>query len=348
MNDKSRGGDLAVIPRADPDERETIHPNTQALAVRSTFDIAPQQFAAGLARRKKNRKALINWIQESLVEGSDWGRIHVVKKEQCPDGKYCQNPYHFSKPSLWKPGAEKIVGMMGLKSTWPNLAKYEDLVMEGKTIEQLLLRCELVNDANHVVSTGIGARALKEDYGDLNKGFKMAKKSALVDAVLNCAGLSEIFTQDVEDMDPEKIASGAQDPFNPTAEPTAQHFPQGNQKPVATHCPIGKEWKGQPWELVDEGFLDWIIERIDDKPDILAAAKKEKIRRYPEDVNAVNDRVARNETRRSTGKKLADYARELAEAKNIDQIIVIKEELPVDFEPGLRTYIASREAELAP
>lgn len=334
------GGELVVL------ETPVSEKNTQPLAVRSTFDIAPQQFAAGLARRKKNRKALISWIQESLVEGSDWGRIHVVKKEQCPDGKYCSNPYHFSKPSLWKPGAEKIVGMMGLKSAWPNLSKYEDLVMEGRTIEQLLLRCELINDAGLVVSTGIGARALKDDYGDLNKGFKMAKKSALVDAVLNCAGLSEIFTQDVEDMDPEKIAPGSQDPFNPTAEPTADHFPTGNQKPVATHCPIGKEWKGQPWEIVDEGFLDWIIVTIDDKPDILEAAKKEKIRRYPEEAAAVNDRV---ETRLGANtKKLADYARDLAEATNIDQIIAIKEELPADYEPGLRTYIATREADLGP
>ena len=119
-----------------------------------------------------------------------------------------------------------------------------------------------------------------------------------------------------------------------------------NQKPVSTHCPIGKEWKGQPWELVDEGFLDWIIMKIDDKPDILEAAKKEKIRRYPEDVAAVEDRAA---TRiGANGKKLADFARELGEAKNIDQIQVIKDELPADYEPGLRNYIASREEELGP
>lgn len=347
MKDRTQGGQTAVVI-AERDEPETIHPNTQPLAVRSTFDLAPQQFAAGLARRKKNRKALITWIQEELVEGTDWGRIHVVKKEQCSDGKYCQNPYHFSKPSLWKPGAEKIVGMMGLKSAWPNLARYEDLVMEGKAIEQLLLRCELINDANLVVSTGIGARAVQADYGDLNKAFKMAKKSALVDAVLNCAGLSEIFTQDVEDMDPEKIDPGAQDPFNPTAEPTAEHFPTRNQKPVATHCPIGKEWKGQPWELVDEGFLDWIMERIDDKPDIVEAAKAEKIRRYPETAEAIEARRENNQTRLSTGKKLADYARDLANATNIDQVIAIKEELPADYEPGLRTYIATREADLGP
>lgn len=339
MNEPERDREIAVIDAP-------VEKNTQPLAVKSTFDIAPQQFTAGLNRRKKNRKALITWIQEELVEGTDWGRIHVVKKDQCPEGKYCSNPYHFSKPSLWKAGAEKIVGMMGLKATWPNLDRYEDLVIAGKPIEQLLLRAELINDAGLVVSTGIGARSLQADYGDLNKAFKMAKKSALVDAVLNCAGLSEIFTQDVEDMDATKIDPGAQDPFNPQAEPAAEHFPTRNQKPVATHCPIGKEWKGQPWEIVDEGFIDWIIDRIDDKPDLVEAAKAEKIRRYPETAAAANERNERKTT--LSGKKLADYARELAEATNIDQIIAIKEELPADYEPGLRTYIATREAELGP
>lgn len=344
MSDPQKGdGELVVLETPVSDE-----PNTQALAIRSGFDIRPQSFQAGLDRRKKNRKALIAWIQEELVEGTDWGRIHVVKKEQCPDGKYCTNPYHFSKPSLWKAGAEKIAGMMGVRSTWPNFARWEDKILAGEAIEQVLLRCELINDAGLAVSTGIGARATKADYEDLNKTFKMAKKSSLIDAVLNYAGLSEIFTQDVEDMDPEKIEPGTQDPFNPTAEPAADHFPTRNQKPIATHCPISKEWRGQPWELVDEGFLNWILETIDDKPDIVDAAKKELIRRYPETAAAADARHEANLNRDSTGKKLADYAREISDATALDQIIAIKDELPADFEPGLRTYLASREAELGP
>lgn len=327
---------------------ETEQP-TQVVELRSAFDVLPQTFEAGLKRRKKNRKALITWIQEELVEGTDWGRIHVVKRDQCPDGKYCQNPYHFSKPSLWKAGAEKIIGMMGLRADWPTIDRYEDLVLEGKPIAQIMLRCELYDMSGGVISRGTGARAVDQD-GDLNKALKMAKKSSLIDAVLNCAGLSEIFTQDVEDMDPNKIDPGAQDPYNPSEEPTAQHFPQHHQKPVATHCPIGKEWRGKPWADVDEGFLSWIITTISDKPEIVKAAETEMIRRYPKDkgaekadaLNATIDRAG------GTGKKLADYARELATAKNIDQILAIKDELPPDFEPSLRVFIATRENELGP
>ena len=342
MNEKTQG---ALIEHVDQEPVSSI-PDSAPIAVKSAFDVAPAQFRKGLERRKTNRSELITWIQESLKEGTDWGRIHVVKKEQCPDGKYCQNPYHFSKPSLWKAGAEKIVGMMGLKATWPNMSRWEDLILEGKPINQLLLRCELINDAGLAVSTGIGARGTDADYGDLNKAFKMAKKSSLIDAVLNCAGLSEIFTQDVEDMDPDKIAPGSPDPHNPHEQPTAQVFPQGHQKPLATHCPIGKEWRGVPWEEVETGFIEWIAMKIDDKPDLVERAREELRKRHtePEDADQRrrDDRVADN------GKSLGDYAREIGNATTVDALLAIQDELPEKFEPGLRNYLNSRLNELGP
>jgi hypothetical protein len=49
------------------------------------------------------------------------------------------------------------------------------------------------------VAEGVGARSLAQDYGDVNKALKMAEKSAHIDATLRLAGLSEVFTQDIED-----------------------------------------------------------------------------------------------------------------------------------------------------
>jgi hypothetical protein len=340
-------GTAVVVP---VDNAQSAQPaqSHQDLEVRSAFDILPQTFEAGLKRRKKNRKALIAWIQEELVEGVDWGRIHVVKYEKCQDGKYCQNPYHFSKPSLWKAGAEKIIGMMGLRADWPAINRWQDLILAGKPIGQLMLVCELLDMNGGIMSTGVGARNVEQD-GDVNKALKMCKKSSLIDAVLTYAGLSEIFTQDVEDMDPSKIDPGAQDPYNPNEQPAASHWPQGHQKPIATHCPIGKEWKGKPWEEVDEGFLSWIVATITDKPDLVRAAEAEIIRRYPKD-KAQEQRVALDAKVEGAGqgKKLADFARELATAKNIDTILAIKDELPAEFEPALRIFIRTRENELGP
>ncbi len=49
-----------------------------------------------------------------------------------------------------------------------------------------------------------------------------------------------------------------------------------------------------------------------------------------------------------TNTKIGDYARELAIAKTLDQVIAVKDELPDEFEPGLRAFIQEREAELGP
>ena len=74
-------------------------------------------------------------------------------------------------------------------------------MLNGKLIDAIILKCELQNQLGEVVGEGVGARFVeKQDNGDLNKALKMASKSAMIDATLRCAGISEIFTQDVEDM----------------------------------------------------------------------------------------------------------------------------------------------------
>ena len=88
-----------------------------------------------------------------------------------------------------------------------------------------------------------------------------------------------------------------------------------------------------------------ITGHIDDKPELIERVKRELYDRYPETDEAKDRRRAGN---MATGKKVSDYARELTQAKSLDQIIVIKEELPEQFEPALRTFIATRERELGP
>ena len=107
-----------------------------------------------------------------------------------------------TKPSLRKPGAEKICGMLGVIPTFPTLKDYEQLALQGIPIDQIILRCHLLSASGEVLADGVGARSMKQDSGDLNKCLKMACKSAHIDATLRMAGLSEIFTQDIEDMPP--------------------------------------------------------------------------------------------------------------------------------------------------
>ena len=166
-------------------------PNQQvALRAASPMDVAPQEFRSALARRGENRKSLIEWIRGALVDGIDFGAI------QRRNGS-------MTKPSLRKPGAEKICGMLGVTAVFPTLKDYEAAALDGREIRSIILRCRiLASDGTTVVADGVGARNVEAENGDLNKALKMALKSAHIDATLRMAGLSEIFTQDLEDMPP--------------------------------------------------------------------------------------------------------------------------------------------------
>ncbi len=172
---------------------------------RSPMDMPVEGFVQALDRREQNRKALLKWIQSNLKQGVDFGRIHVFGKDRCSFAKegranQCDIAHHWSKPSLWKPGAEKICGMLGLVVRYPNLGEYEHAVLRGHDLKVILLRCELRTPSGFIAAEGTGARRIEQDYGDINKSLKMAEKSAHIDSTLRVAGLSEIFTQDLEDM----------------------------------------------------------------------------------------------------------------------------------------------------
>lgn len=177
---------------------------THSVITVSPLDLPAEQFSAGLQRRKQNRELLMEWLRSALVDGVDYGRIHVVSKDRCSFAKQgrvkdCGDPNHWSKPSLFKPGAEKITGMLGMTTHFPSLRQYEEAVLNKCEITTIVMRCELRDSQGRVVAEGVGARNLSQDYGDVNKSLKMVEKSAHIDATLRLAGLSEVFTQDIED-----------------------------------------------------------------------------------------------------------------------------------------------------
>jgi hypothetical protein len=190
-----------------------------ALVSANPMDLEPAAFAAGLDRRKANRALLMAWIRSALVEGTDYGSIPTKRGP--------------SKPSLWKPGAEKICGMLNVTVTFPTLSDYEAAALAGKKLETLIIRCELISPAGAIVAAGVGSRSVEHDYGDLNKALKMACKSAHIDATLRMGGLSEVFTQDLENGTPEQTPKTPQDaprtapPRTPAPAKKAAATPQG-------------------------------------------------------------------------------------------------------------------------
>ncbi len=176
------------------------------------FDYDPKELTARLKRQAQNRKALLRWCRKSLKVGKHFARLHMYGKNRCDFAKEnradeCPNDKHWSDPVLLQPGAQEVIARFNLRASWPGLEAYERLAQEGKAINLIVLRCHIVTADGHIVSEGIGARRPALDNDDMNKCLKMCCKSGFVHATLNPPfGLSELFTQDLEDMQQRKLA----------------------------------------------------------------------------------------------------------------------------------------------
>jgi len=191
----------------------------------SLYDMQPQEFTTALARREENWKSLLLWIKSNLVEGEDFYKLKFNGKE--------------TKPSLSKAGAEKICSLLGITSHFSNSEKWEQMLIDGKKIEQVIIRCELKSNGR-TIAEGMGARSISQDKGDLNKCLKMAEKSAFIDATIRCAAVNSVFTQDIEDMQQR--------------EPTRIHA-----VPTPTPRPIKKQ---EPSDLITTGQLNQLKQHI--------------------------------------------------------------------------------------
>ena len=155
-------------------------------------------------------------VQKTLKNGQDYGEIPGT-----------------NKPTLLKPGGEKICMLFGLNPEYDFLQTTEDYEKEFFSYN---IRCTLYRNGQ-AVAQGVGSCNSKEKkyrfmnvdvvpenyigyqeeitdkYGRVrykinntdvcslvNTILKMAKKRAFIDAVLQVASLSEVFTQDLEDM----------------------------------------------------------------------------------------------------------------------------------------------------
>lgn len=157
-------------------------------------------------------------IQKSLKENHDYGIIAGTG----------------TKPTLLKPGGEKICMMFGLNPEYDFLERTEDykngffaynikctLYRNGSAVSQGVGNCNSMEKKYRYINSdtvpdGIDASTVEkftDKYGrdkykipnphiaDLvNTILKMAKKRAFIDAVLQVASLSDVFTQDLEDI----------------------------------------------------------------------------------------------------------------------------------------------------
>jgi len=130
------------------------------------------------------RKEFITKVNKIMVLGKDY---HVIQ----------------GKKSLAKGGAEKIASIFGWTAEFH---KDQEVALSFQIQDFIAFVCTLSKQGSKV-GEGRGGALLGKNQGDPNKTIKMAQKSAFIDAVLRSSGLSDFFTQDLEDMPQERISN---------------------------------------------------------------------------------------------------------------------------------------------
>ena len=131
-------------------------------------------------------------------------RIQEIMQAVMKEGEHFGTISGTPKPTLLKPGAEKLIVTFHLAPQYNELpgCREEDHFISYK------FKCELQSIVTgYLIASGLGtcnSRERKyqkaEPWDIQNTLYKMACKRALVAAVLNATAASDIFTQDLEDM----------------------------------------------------------------------------------------------------------------------------------------------------
>ena len=159
--------------------------------------LTTQDLQVRIKEETEQRKLINEFITQHMKTGVDFGTITIKTR----DGREVE-----SKPSLFKPGSEKFCSLFHFR---PSFERDDDTwEMSGKVSGLFCYKCELVSSNGVVVGEGRGSANIGEKQGwTANNAIKIAEKRAQIDAVLRTGGLSDFFSQDLEDL-PKEILSG--------------------------------------------------------------------------------------------------------------------------------------------
>ena len=174
-----------------------LRPNTDYTITRKTMkeketalvptELGAKDLAAVMAGEAEKRTLITQYITKHMKEGADYGSIRIGGRD--------------SKPSLFKPGSEKFLSLFKLTAKFEK--DTDTWEMAGSKEGVFAYKCSLVASNGNVVGEGRGAATMQEKQWSLNTCIKIAEKRAQIDAVLRTGALSDFFTQDLEDMQPE-------------------------------------------------------------------------------------------------------------------------------------------------
>lgn len=153
--------------------------------------------ALSLSEAQHRIRELEQFVRALMVEGVDYGKIPGAPK-----------------PTLLKPGAEKLCDIYGFTKL---VCFVEPQTWEDREDGHAQYTCKVTLVSKRTGFTeaeGIGCcttrekrfrskdgKGYRDPWTERNAAQKMAKKRALVDAVLSATRTSGLFTQDIEDVD---------------------------------------------------------------------------------------------------------------------------------------------------
>jgi hypothetical protein len=137
----------------------------------------------------EKRRIMNDFVTSQLKEDVDYGSIRIAGRQ--------------GKPTLFKPGMEKIFSLFSIVS---HLEKDEETLSMITTKDVIAYKCKLYRNGQFL-GEGRGACTVSEK-GRVNDAIKIAEKRARMDACLNL-GFSEYFTQDLEDWKDDQPVSAA-------------------------------------------------------------------------------------------------------------------------------------------
>lgn len=263
-------------------------------------------------------------VHSAMIKGQDYGVIPGT-----------------TKPTLLKPGAEKIAKLLGLADEYEILNQQESWLPPG--FFRYLVKCQLKHIATGaIISEGLGecnsmeskyrwreskrvcpvcnADAIikgKGEYGggwlcykkqggcgakfddgdtsiesqqsgrvenddifsQVNTILKMAKKRSLVDAALSAGRLSDVFTQDIEDMPNTESAPPPQPQATTSKSSPPKEKSNGNPQEnifAWLNTSLGKNWKEETWRTWLANNQGIPADLVDIDPDKLKELVAEK------------------------------------------------------------------------
>ena len=242
-------------------DTDVIHLRPQTDNLPAALDAAPH-FVVIFAEAKHRLQQLQQFVSECMKPGVDYGIVPGM-----------------NKPTLLKPGAEKLCEIFGFAKGVEIIHQTEDF---DRPLFAYTVKVRLVSkNAGFTEAEGVGAAnsrekkfAKQDAFTIQNTLLKMAKKRALVDAVLSATRSSGLFTQDMEDWEvapcqPES-AGLAKDKI---ATNTAQATPTSSAAPIppANENQIPPSAATQPMTQRQKSLILSLIQRKDVTPEVIEA-----------------------------------------------------------------------------